>query len=77
MGRRCSGSQVGERNLLFGVVPDKNLDGESGLDLLPRLRALIPATPVILITAFGDERTREEAFTRRTSDVLAKPFEKE
>lgn len=57
------------------VVLDKNLDGESGLDLLPRLRALIPDTPVILITAFGDERTCEEAFTRGTYDILLKPFE--
>ena len=57
------------------VVLDKNLDGESGLDLLPRLRALIPATPVILITAFGDERTCEEAFTRGTYDILLKPFD--
>ncbi len=57
------------------VVLDKNLDGESGLDLLPRLRALIPATPVILITAFGDERTCEEAFARGAHDILLKPFD--
>jgi len=57
------------------VVLDKNLLGESGLDILPRLRALIPATPVILITAFGDERTCEEAFTRGSYDILLKPFD--
>jgi len=57
------------------VVLDKNLPGESGLDMLPRLRAMIPNTPVILITAFGDERTCEEAFTRGVYDVLLKPFD--
>lgn len=57
------------------VVLDKNLPGESGLDILPRLRAMIPDTPVILITAFGDERTCEEAFTQGTYDILLKPFD--
>lgn len=57
------------------VILDKNLPGESGLDILPRVRAMIPDTPVILITAFGDERTCEEAFTRGIYDVLLKPFD--
>jgi DNA-binding NtrC family response regulator len=56
------------------VVLDKNLPGESGLDILPRLRALIPGTPVILITAFGDARTQEEAAVRGAYDLLLKPF---
>lgn len=59
----------------FGtVVLDKNLPDESGLEILRRLRVLIPDTPVILITAFGDARTHEEAFTRGAYDLLLKPF---
>lgn len=59
----------------FGtVVLDKNLPDGSGLEILRRLRALIPDTPVILITAFGDARTHEEAFTRGAYDLLLKPF---
>jgi len=56
------------------VVLDKNLPGESGLEMLPLLRALAPGTPVTLITAFGDSRTHEQAFSRGAYDVLLKPF---
>lgn len=56
------------------VILDKNLPDESGLDILRRLRVLIPDTPVILITAFGDARTHEEAFARGAYDLLLKPF---
>jgi DNA-binding NtrC family response regulator len=66
--------RIGEEHF-ESVVLDKNLPGESGLDILPRVRAMIPDTPVVLITAFGDERTCEEAFTRGIYDVLLKPFE--
>jgi len=59
----------------FGsVVLDKNLPDGSGLEILRRLRVLIPDTPVILITAFGDARTHEEAFTGGAYDLLLKPF---
>ena len=56
------------------VVLDKNLPGESGLEMLPLLRALAPGTPVTLITAFGDSRTHEQAFSRGAYEVLLKPF---
>ena len=56
------------------VVLDKNLPDGSGLEILRRLRVLRPQTPVILITAFGDARTYEEAFTRGAYDLLLKPF---
>lgn len=56
------------------VVLDKNLPGESGLEMLPLLRALAPGTPVTLITAFGDSRTHEHAFSRGAYEVLLKPF---
>lgn len=57
-----------------GVVLDKNLAGESGLEVLPRLTALVPGIPVIVITAFGDARTREAALARGAYDLLRKPF---
>lgn len=56
------------------VVLDKNLPGESGIEMLPLLRALAPGTPVTLITAFGDSRTHEQAFSRGAFQVLLKPF---
>jgi DNA-binding NtrC family response regulator len=56
------------------VVLDKNLPGPSGLEILPLLHALAPGIPVIVITAFGDERTVEEAFARGAYDIFLKPF---
>jgi DNA-binding NtrC family response regulator len=56
------------------VVLDKNLPDWSGVDILPTLRKMIPGTPVIIITAFGDRRTHDEAFTRGAYDLLLKPF---
>lgn len=36
--------------------------GMSGLDLLPRIKALGPNLPVIMITAYGDPDTERRAF---------------
>jgi len=57
-----------------GVILDNHLPGESGLDALPRLRALAPDIPVILVTTIGDERLFEMAFARGAYDLLFKPF---
>jgi DNA-binding NtrC family response regulator len=56
------------------VVLDKNLPDWSGVDILPTVRTLVPGTPVVVITAFGDARTHDEAFTRGAYDLLLKPF---
>jgi DNA-binding NtrC family response regulator len=56
------------------LILDKNLPDWSGVDILPTIRKLIPGTPVIVITAFGDARTHDEAFTRGAYDLLLKPF---
>ena len=56
------------------VLLDKNLPDWSGLHILPALRKLLPRTPVIVITAFGDMRTHDDAFSRGAYDLLFKPF---
>jgi CheY-like chemotaxis protein len=58
------------------IVSDINMPGLSGLDLLAALRCARLNTPVVLITAFGDEETRAEAGGLGAS-VLDKPFEPE
>jgi DNA-binding response OmpR family regulator len=45
----------------------------SGLEILAALRAAHCAIPVILMTAFGDERTKGEA-KRLGASILDKPF---
>ena len=59
------------------IVLDKNMPGLSGLDLLPGLRTICPATPVIMITAFGDVATYVDAVEKGAFDYVFKPFRME
>lgn len=63
-----------ERSDAFVVVADVHMPGFSGLDVLAVLRCAHCATPVILITAFGDAETREEAHELGAVAVFDKPF---
>ena len=62
------------RETVAAILLDKNMPGLSGMDLLPGLRLICPHTPVIIITAFGDDHTSMEAEERGGSGVLFKPF---
>lgn len=55
------------------VITDVRMPGQSGLDVLDRLRSCDWQTQFLLITAFGDEATHAEAY-RLGSVVLDKPF---
>ena len=58
----------------FGVIIlDVNMPFLTGLDLLAALRSAQWATPVILITAFGDEAIRAEARELGAFAILEKP----
>ena len=58
----------------FGVIVlDVNMPFLTGLDLLAALRSAQWATPVILITAFGDEAIRAEARELGAFAILEKP----
>ncbi|MGE5177710.1 MAG: sigma-54-dependent transcriptional regulator [Bacteroidota bacterium] len=59
------------------LVLDLRLPDGSGLDLLPRLKALAPDLKVVVITAFGDLPTAVEAMRRGATDFLKKPYEME
>ena len=57
------------------VVLDLMLPGEDGLSLCRRLRAQAgPATPVIMLTAIGEEMDRIIGLEMGADDYLAKPF---
>lgn len=56
------------------VVTDVRLPGLSGLDVLTRLRLRDRITPVLVITAFGDDETHARARRLGAADVLDKPF---
>jgi CheY-like chemotaxis protein len=63
-----------ERADSFLIVADIRMPGLTGLDVLAILRCANWATPVILITAFGDEATHAEGQELGAAAVLDKPF---
>ena len=57
------------------VLLDLKLPDSADLSLLARLRGLLPAARLILMTAFGTEETRSEAITLGAFRVIRKPFD--
>lgn len=53
---------------------DLRLGHDNGLDVLPRLLALAPGLPVVVITAYATIETAVEAMRRGAIDYLPKPF---
>ena len=56
------------------VISDVRMPGHNGLEVLEGLRQSDWATPVILITAFGEPETHAEA-RRLGAAIIDKPFE--
>ncbi|NIQ19580.1 MAG: response regulator, partial [Gammaproteobacteria bacterium] len=61
-------------NLHDLVVTDIRMPGLDGLELLKRLRAISPETPVIVITGHGTVDTAVQAMKEGAFDFLTKPF---
>jgi DNA-binding NtrC family response regulator len=59
------------------VMLDQRMPGESGIDVLPRLKAADPSVVVVLATAVRDVRMAVEAMRRGAYDYLTKPFDVE
>jgi CheY-like chemotaxis protein len=57
------------------VISDIRMPGLSGLEVLGILRQADWAMPVILITAFGDRQTHDDARRLGAATLLDKPFE--
>jgi DNA-binding response OmpR family regulator len=57
------------------IVSDIRLPGLNALDVLRGARGALEATPVILITAFGDRRTHVRALLLGASAVFDKPLD--
>ncbi len=60
---------------LILILSDINMPGMSGLELLPRAKALRPDVPVIMITAYGDAETKRRAFENGAEALLTKPID--
>lgn len=56
------------------LVVDVRMPGMTGLELQRRLASSRPDLPVVVITAHGNERLRQEALAGGASAFLNKPF---
>ncbi len=65
------------RNTYDLLLLDLALPGESGIDLLPRIRALVPDLPVIMITAYGTVGNVVDAIRAGASNFVQKPWDNE
>jgi CheY-like chemotaxis protein len=64
-----------EEASLILIFSDINMPGETGLQLLPKVRALKPSVPVVMITAYGDADTRRKATEGGAADLVTKPID--
>jgi CheY-like chemotaxis protein len=60
---------------LILILTDINMPGMSGLELLPKAKALRPDVPVIMITAYGDAETKRKALENGAEALLTKPID--
>jgi CheY-like chemotaxis protein len=60
---------------LILILSDINMPGMSGLELLPKAKALRPDVPVIMITAYGDAETKRRALESGAEALLTKPID--
>jgi CheY-like chemotaxis protein len=60
---------------LILMFSDINMPGMTGLELLPLVRAARPDVPVIMITAYGDDATREAVAAAGAVGLITKPID--
>lgn len=59
------------------IISDVRMPNINGVELLRRVRAVSPSTPVVLLTAFGTVQNAVEAMKLGAFDYLLKPFTSE
>ena len=60
---------------LDGVLLDEHMPGPSGLDVLPQIKALKPALPVVMVTKSEEEGLMTDALGSQLADYLLKPVQ--
>jgi two-component system, OmpR family, phosphate regulon response regulator OmpR len=66
--------RVMQREAVDLIVLDVMMPGEDGLSICRRLRANKDATPIIMLTAKGDDQDRITGLEQGADDYLPKPF---
>ena len=67
-------ADAGDQSLIL-ILSDINMPGMSGLELLPKAKALRPDVPIIMITAYGDPDTKRKALESGAEGLLTKPID--
>jgi CheY-like chemotaxis protein len=67
-------TSAGDESLIL-ILSDINMPGLSGLELLPRAKAIRPDVPIIMITAYGDAETKRRALENGAEALLIKPID--
>jgi len=60
---------------LILILSDINMPGMTGLELLPKAKAVRPDVPVIMITAYGDADTKRKALEGGAESLFTKPID--
>ena len=60
---------------LILILSDINMPGMTGLELLPKAKAVRPDVPVIMITAYGDAETKRKALEGGAEALFTKPID--
>ena len=67
-------TNAGDESLIL-ILSDINMPGMSGLELLPKAKAIRPDVPVVMITAYGDPETMRQALANGAEALLTKPID--
>ena len=67
-------TDAGDESLIL-ILSDINMPGMSGLELLPKAKAMRPDVPIIMITAYGDAETKRRALENGAEALLTKPID--
>jgi CheY-like chemotaxis protein len=67
-------ADAGDRSLIL-ILSDINMPAMSGLELLPKAKAMRPDVPIIMITAYGDAETKRKALENGAEALLTKPID--
>jgi CheY-like chemotaxis protein len=62
-----------KRDVFDGIFSDIQMPDVTALDVLRKVPSIPRITPVVLVTAFGDEETRRTAYALGAEMVLSKP----
>src|SRR5689334_21680334 len=63
-----------EHSLIL-ILSDINMPGMTGIEMLPKVKAIRPEVPVIMLTAYGDADTRRKALESGATGLLTKPID--